>query len=677
MHVITVVLGAVVMVSSASAQSLITQPVHLGVAGAPEWDVFEGRTPAGESLTLEFESRRNDATRTLVIRQSDVKQGWIVEVNGTVVGSLIRMEEDVVQTLAVTPGALRDGVNTLRIATKTPEDIVLHAIELLPMAPEALLSQGRLQIDVREATGGSLPARVTIQDADGFLTPLMPTPDVNARQAVRHGVVYTGGDTVDVGLQPGTYTVHVTRGPEYSAFRATPVVATGETTRLVATLAREVPMNGWVSVDTHVHTYELSGHGDATVDERVLTLAGEGVDVAIATEHNRHADYTAAAAAMGVDRHVTVIPGNEVTTPKGHFNVFPVALDARPPNAKVEHWPDLMRAIRSTPAVAVVVLNHPHDLHSGFAPFADEQLHPVTGRNRRGFEFTFDAMEIVNSGAMRSDWMEPVRSWFALLNRGLRVTGVGSSDAHDVTRFVVGQGRTYVRASSGPSRLDTTSVVASLRAGRAVVSLGLFPELRVGHAGPGDLVTPASDAVAYARVHAPDWMGVDHLTLYVNGELVERAEVPVRTGDSGPVHAERRWTLPRRRHDYHLVLVASGPGITDPYWRVARPYQPTSRTWHPAVLGITNPIWVDADGDGVFTSARGYAQRALDAHADLGPLFAALADHDAIVSAHAAELLEERGTDLTSRLIADALAAAAPVVRQGVGAYRSANRLSD
>ena len=32
---------------------------------------------------------------------------------------------------------------------------------------------------------------------------------------------------------------------------------------------------------------------------------------------------------------------------------------------------------------------------------------------------TFSAMEVVNSGAMRSDWMEPIRSWFALLNRGL------------------------------------------------------------------------------------------------------------------------------------------------------------------------------------------------------------------------------------------------------------------
>src|SRR3712207_6912951 len=44
----------------------------------------------------------------------------------------------------------------------------------------------------------------------------------------------------------------------------------------------------------YVHTLELSGHGDASVDERVLTAAGEGLDVIVATEHNQVADYTPA-----------------------------------------------------------------------------------------------------------------------------------------------------------------------------------------------------------------------------------------------------------------------------------------------------------------------------------------------------------------------------------------------
>jgi hypothetical protein len=52
------------------------------------------------------------------------------------------------------------------------------------------------------------------------------------------------------------------------------------------------------------------------------------------------------------------------------------------------------------------------------------------------------------------------------------------------------------------------------------------------------------------------------------------------------------------------VAIASGPGVRDAFWRIAKPYQPSSTTWKPRVVGATNPIWVDADGDGKFTALR-------------------------------------------------------------------------
>ena len=56
-----------------------------------------------------------------------------------------------------------------------------------------------------------------------------------------------------------------------------------------------------------------------------------------------------------------------------------------------------------------------------------------------------NAMEVVNSGAVISDGLALPRDWMGLLNRGLMLTPVGSSDSHDVARYIVGQGRTYVR----------------------------------------------------------------------------------------------------------------------------------------------------------------------------------------------------------------------------------------
>ena len=58
------------------------------------------------------------------------------------------------------------------------------------------------------------------------------------------------------------------------------------------------------------------------------------------------------------------------------------------------------------------------------------------------------------------------------------------------------------------------------------------------------------------------------------------------------------WSIPRPMHDLYLVAIASGPGVEHPFWPVGKPYQPTSRVWAPRLLAATNPVWIDADGDG-------------------------------------------------------------------------------
>ena len=174
-----------------------------------------------------------------------------------------------------------------------------------------------------------------------------------------------------------------------------------------------------------------------------------------------------------------------------------------------------------------------------------------------------------------------------------------------------------------------------------------------------------------ASVSGATWTRCDRTALFVNG--------PEAAQEVGPPASQERiekamvtWPLPRRRHDYFVVAIASGPGVTDASWAIARPYQPTSPTWQPVVFGLTAPNLVDADGDGAFTSARGYAQRLVDNHGALPELFGALAGHDAIVSAHAAELLELKGVTLDDDAARAALAAAAPEVREGVTAYLGA-----
>ena len=222
---------------------------------------------------------------------------------------------------------------------------------------------------------------------------------------------------------------------------------------------------------------------------------------------------------MGVSAYFTPVVGDEVTTRAGHFNAFPFPAGTKPPDPGLADWPDLLRAIRSAPGERVVVLNHPRDLHAGFRPFAPEQFNPVTGEHRRG-PLGVDALEVINSGAMQSDPMRPVRDWMALRNRGERITAVGASDSHDVARYIVGQGRTYIACrDDDPARLDVDAACRALKAGRALVSLGLLARMSVDDRfGVGDLATELGEQVRVAvDVYGPSWATADRVELFANG----------------------------------------------------------------------------------------------------------------------------------------------------------------
>jgi hypothetical protein len=428
-----------------------------------------------------------------------------------------------------------------------------------------------------------------------------------------------------------------------------------------------------------VHTVSFSKHGDATDDERAITLAGEGIELPIATEHNQHASYAAATARLGLGRRYTAVPGNEVTTPAGHFNVFPIASTAAAPvNAKLTDWQALLPAIRATPGVGVVILNHPRSVHSDFVPFGPGELDAVTGTPRRGRPFGFDAIELVNSGALQSDPMLVYRDWFALLNHGHRIAGVGASDSHDVNRFIVGQGRTYVACrDSDPGRIDVGAAVRSFREGRLLVSMGLLVRLTVdGRYGPGDLATRLGPKVRVeATVLGPSWARADRLELFANGvKLREEAlEDPGRGGEK----ARRLWILPRPAADTHLVAIATGPCTTGLHWPIPRPYQPSSPAWKPRVMASTNPIWIDADRDGRFTPPRQTAARLIEgARGDVARLVAELGRlGDEAVALQAAALLRAAGRAPAPggpEGLGAALAGAPEAVRRGFAAVADA-----
>ena len=166
-----------------------------------------------------------------------------------------------------------------------------------------------------------------------------------------------------------------------------------------------------------------------------------------------------------------------------------------------------------------------------------------------------------------------------------------------------------------------TNVDEVAEPGRALVSFGLLANLVVNeHAEVGDLALRGQRGVtAVVNVLGPAWVQADRVELFANGvRVAEQKLLPVR----GTTKARVAFKLPRLKHDVHLVAMASGPGVTAPFWETPRPYQPSSKTFTPRVLGATNPVWVDGDGDGKFTAAR-HAEQLVKRRHDAAKLFPA------------------------------------------------------
>jgi hypothetical protein len=368
-------------------------------------------------------------------------------------------------------------------------------------------------------------------------------------------------------------------------------------------LAREVDTRGFVACDTHIHTLTFSGHGDSSTEERMVTLAGEGVELAVSTDHNHNTDYRPYQDAAGLGDLFTSIVGNEVSTQIGHYNAFPLDAQDEVPDASITDPVRLVEEIRSHGA-RVVILNHPRWPDHDSGPFGRAGLDRFTGDRVLTHPLTFDATELVNSDTREEDPLFLFRDWFALLNHGERIVAVGSSDSHTVGS-PVGQGRTYVRsATDDPALIDVDEACDNIKSGRSSIGLGIFADVSfAGGAVMGDLARPTDGRLRGTLVvRAPSWVRPRRALVYVNGVAAQEtgwvAIEPDRPFER-TVEIDVEWP---HAHDAWVVCVVVGDAVEGPYWPNLNDY----------TLAATNPVWFDVDGDGRHTSPRAVAQELLD-----------------------------------------------------------------
>lgn len=583
-----------------------------------------------------FIATANSTESTLLFDQLLKKQSsggyWVVKLNGKELG---RLEGHLPQDgedkthdgfyhmgLAIAPGVLKDGENKLTV-TGRGQPAELRNIQLDSRELKQALQFGTVTVKVKTSEGNPIPARITVVNDLGQLVKLYEVR--TATNAVRPGILYTLGAGDTFALPAGKYTLYATRGMEWGVVKQQVVVNGLQSQSFTLVISREVDTKGFLACDSHIHTLPGSGHGNATYEERMITIAGEGIEVAIATDHNHISDYTNYQRASGTNAHFHSISGDEVTTHNGHFTAFPLDRSKAVPGGvkgrnplflKSENWPELIGDMRKKGA-EVVILNHPYWPTIANGPFGRFRFTRSTGGRNAGPEFRFNGLEVAQPANKTPDLFYALEDWMALLNRGLPLTAVGATDSHSVND-PVGQARTYLKSPTDKvTDIDNVDVYRAFVKGRAVASSGIFADLSIADQySMGDLV-PIADVtgstkkkaftfIAKLRVAAPSWIRPREAMIYVNGKRV--AQESLESNINEPTDQTLEFEVDAPAHDAHVIAFVLGDAITLPGWT----------TYGKATQAITNPIYLDVDGDKKYSAPRTTAKKLIAKHKSQG-----------------------------------------------------------
>jgi hypothetical protein len=449
------------------------------------------------------------------------------------------------------------------------------------------------------AEGIATPCKVTFEGTAPTPTPSFGLP--HAAGPARNQVTTADG-LAQVSLPKGKYRVTASRGPEYATTSADLDLASGARADRTLALARVVDTSGYLACDFHQHTM-LSADAPVSTVDRVIANVAEGVEIAVASEHNVIADLEPIVKDLGLGPELVSIPGDELTTdacrrPWGHANVFPLVPDPSKPRGGAppvrdrqahEVFDELRRA-----GDVVVQVNHPRSGSNGYFDLLG--FEPRTGVGTQpGYDAAFDALEVWSGrnidarGKVRDDF-------FALLRTGHPVTPTATTDTHGIVGQEAGYPRTYVRVADDghlgawdPAR--TADLVRGIKGVRDVV-LTNGPMLRVtaGGAPIGGLARGRA-VVVKVHVESAPWVVVDTVTVVraMSPDKPQSKAVVEKASASGALVADVSFDV-RVSEDDALVVVASG----------ARPMSPVlggdDRETVP--WAMTGAVWVDADGDG-------------------------------------------------------------------------------
>ncbi len=494
--------------------------------------------------------------------------------------------------------AIGNGSREIPIADNPPGSL---SVEL----PKA----GAVVAKVTGEQGGPIPCKVQFLGKGGTKSP--DFGHETGEHAIKN-VYYSQNGQFTRTLEPGSYDVIVSYGPEYDAVFTSIQVERGKETPLDARLVRSVRSDGWISTDFHSHSTP-SGDNTSSQLGRVLNLLCEHVEFAPCTEHNRLSTYDPHLKHLGVESLMGTCVGMELTgtpLPLNHQNAFPLVMRPRTqdnggPTNDLDPETQIERlALWDGNAEKLVQVNHP-DI--GWM-FRDRDGNGVADKGYAGMHGKMDVIEVHPPHGIfqgpRIQWEgrqypNTIRAWLQLLNQGKRIPGVVNTDAH-YNFHGSGWLRNYVKSpTDDPSKIKTLDVVHACEKGNIVMSTGPFMTVELASgtskAGPGeDLKAPGGMLSLKVNVQCPNWFDVDRVQVFVNGKADEALNFTRKANremfSNATVKFDRAipLTLPK---DAHIIVAAIGEGS-----KLGDVMGPEHKADLP--VAVSNPIFVDVDGGG-------------------------------------------------------------------------------
>ena len=314
----------------------------------------------------------------------------------------------------------------------------------------------------------------------------------------------------------------------------------------------------WYRGDLHMHTAHSDGSCLSQSGREVpcplfltvQTAAARGLDFIAITDHNTDSHFDDIRELQPFYDRLLLIPGREMTTFHGHFNVFGVTqfLDWRVSPGRLSLNEVLRDALAKGGLASVNHAQAPEGedcMGCGWVPAADTDMG------------LFSAVEVINYGVIM---FSSATYWDSQLREGHRLAAVGGSDNHNATTppgepGSIGWPTTVIEAEE----LSVAAILHGIRSGRTFVDLTASRDKTLDFAAEsggasarmGETLHVVDGAQIQVSIHAAAVQG-STAHLYLDGE--ESSAVPAMRLDGADVHMSTTLTTTPGRHWLRVVV---------------------------------------------------------------------------------------------------------------------------